>query len=154
MISKSSFSKDQYNQILDVLALIAWKIELQEHQENSRNLNLAINTVISVADNFAFKPFETSLKSDLRPYLELLINDEDRKREFSEVQSIRESLRSVLKFYSALSEEREKKIFSDFVFRFASRLSEVSGQTFAGFKKRLDAGEATILLHIKEEFSK
>lgn len=150
MISKKTLSADQYNSILEILALIAWKIELQE-QKNEKSLKLALNTVASVAESFAFKPFETNLKNDLKPYLESAINSPGKIDEFNNVHSIREKLRDVVRLILAMAEPNEVRVFSDFVYRFAYRLSEVSGSTFSGLGKKLDADEATILLEIKEE---
>lgn len=146
-----NFDQEDYQKVVEILALIAWKIELQEKQYRPRVLYLAVNTAVAAAENFAVKPFEKKICKDLKQFLTQLIADPTRMEEFSRVHSIREQLRDVIRLFLTQAENSEVRVFSNFLYRFASRLSEISGQSFAGMGRQLDAGEAEILLEIRDE---
>lgn len=150
MLEKKSFDAAQYEIILELVALIAWKIELQELQQNSKKQKLAMNTLVSVAENFAFKPFEKALQADIKGYFSVLLADKDRVEKFNRTKSVRPLLEKVLAMVSEKANESELRIFKEFLYRFAYRLSEVSGEEFAGLGKGLDAVEAEVLIEIRD----
>ncbi|GAB4266927.1 MAG: hypothetical protein Kow0029_01020 [Candidatus Rifleibacteriota bacterium] len=151
MISKKSLTKDQYDSFLELLAFIAWKLELKELRNNPKNLKLGINTAISIAETYAQNDLEISLKNDLRPYLEKMTADPQMFEELGNDHAFREKLREVFRFMQVSAENREIRSFSNFIYRFAYKLSEASGSTFSGLGKKVDAGEAEFLLVLKDE---
>lgn len=151
MNNMPNFAKEDYQKIVETLALIAWKIELQENLHRGRAFNLAINTTVAVAENFAVKPFEKKLAQDLQTFLQNLPEDRQTISEFEQTRSVREKVRDVIRLFMTQAENSQVRVFANFLFRFASRLTEVSGQSFAGMGRKLDAGEAEILIDIRDE---
>ncbi|GEM_PF-5643678 len=151
MLGTKNFKEPEIARIVSLLALIAWKIELKEFYRQDRAMKMAINTTLSAARNFAGEPFEKNLCDELQKFLEILPLNEGLINEFNRTHSLREPLREVVKLFLTQAENREVRSFTNFLYRFASRLTEVSGKSFAGMGRRLDAAEAEILLEIRDE---
>jgi plasmid stabilization system protein ParE len=151
MNNTPNFAKEDYRKIVETLALIAWKIELQENLHRGKAFKLAINTTVAVAENFAVKPFEKKLAQDLKIFLQQLPDNPHVISEFEQIHSVREKVRDVIRLFLTQAENSQVRVFANFLFRFASRLTEVSGQSFAGMGRKLDAGEAEILIEIRDE---
>lgn len=147
----NEFSPEEQNSVIELLALIAWKIELQEKQHNPKALKLAFNTTVATAKNFAVKPYETGLCEDLQTFLHQIPGNLQLIDEFNRTRSIKEKLRDVIRLFLTHKESNEVRVFCNFLYRYAARLSEVSGESFAGMGKRLDASEAEILMEIRDE---
>ena len=151
-MSQSNFlSSDEFNKVVEIVALIAWKIELQERQHNPKAFKLAINTINGVAENFASRPLEVKIAQELKIFLARLCDDFTKMEEFTQIRSIKDKLRDVIRLFMTQAEDREVRIFSTFLYRVASRLTEVSGSSFAGMGRRLDSKEAEILIDIRDE---
>jgi len=149
---KKGFSIDEYQTMLELLAVLSWRLRLIPKPENDKKFRLALIAIKSVAESNAHNEFLRDVVSNLSDYLQTTQNDTVFIKESLEGDKLLNLLRSCRTKLEQNPDGRAYKLFADFTYRFAYKLAGLSGRGFTGMGSNVGAGDAETLLLVRSEF--
>lgn len=149
---KRGFTIEEYKTMLELLAVLSWRLRLTPKPENEKKFRLAVIAIKSVADSNAHNDFLRDVASQLPDFITAANSDPNFAREAVEGDKLMVLLRTCRKQLEASQDGRAFKLFADFTYRFAYKLAGLSGRGFTGMGSNVGAGDAETLLLVRSEF--
>jgi hypothetical protein len=148
--SKKGFTFEDHQVVLELLAIISWRLKLTPRPEDDKKMRLALIAINSVAESNAHNEILRDFIVKLPDYIRKTADDPDFIVGALEGDLLLKKLRQAREIF-ARAESRIQKAFSDFIYRFAYKLAGLSGRGFTGMGSNVGAGDAETLLLIRSE---
>lgn len=149
--AKTGLSHSNENEVLELLAIISWRLRLSPRPEDEKKMRLAIIAINSVAESNAHNIPLRAMVALLPDFLKKTIDNHDFIKNALEGDLLLNRLKSCRAILDKIEDQRTQKAYADFIYRFAFKLAGLSGRGFTGMGSNVGAEDAETLLLIRSE---